>query len=75
MGSLSITQSALTLLQGGTPQSMLKMKGGQCTISGGQCAVNTTAIALGRLASPATPVVVGPTGISGVGSTAIFGSP
>lgn len=55
--------------------SMLKLKDGNCSMSGKNISINFSVIGLGQNASPATPVVVGLTGQTGVGSLTIFGSP
>ena len=70
--AVACTQDALMLVE--AKGAGVKCKGGNVSISGNQCALNCGAIGLGRNASPATPVLVGVTGIAGVGSTSIFGS-
>lgn len=57
-----------------TPAAM-NLKDGNITITGSKCAIQTGSVALGALASPATPVQVGPVAANGVPSTAVFGAP
>lgn len=75
--SLVISQSSAGLMCMPDPASpaALNLKNGNVTITGKGCAVQTGSVSLGALASPATPVQVGPVAANGVPSTAVFCAP
>lgn len=70
-GALSMDSSGLTIAMSGGAGMKLGTDG-TVTIIGTKAALNAGSVSLGATASPATPVVWGPAGISGVGSTSVF---
>jgi len=69
-----LTEDSVQLLDAAGNGS-IKLKGGDFTGQGSNMNCFYGSIGLGRFPSPATPVVVGISGQSGVGSSSIFGSP
>jgi hypothetical protein len=75
--SLVLAQDSAGMFCSPTPAtaSGVNFKSGNATVTGMGCAIQTGSVSLGALASPATPVQVGPVAMSGVPSTAVFCAP
>jgi hypothetical protein len=69
-----LTEDSVQLLDA-TGNGSIKLKGGDFSGQGTNMNCFYGSIGLGRFPSPATPVVVGVSGQSGIGSSSIFGSP
>ena len=66
---LEMTRTSITLgIDGGAQKSSITLT------DQGECIINASKVFLGSGATPATPIVLGPAGISGVGSASLFGS-
>jgi len=74
--SLVLSQDEVSLSENATGvASSVTLKGGNATLTGQFISVAfSTALALGRGASPATPVCLGPIGSTAIGSTCIWGA-
>ena len=75
--SLVLAQDSAGLFCSPTPAtaSGLNCKSGNVTLTGIGCAIQTGSVSLGALASPATPVQVGPVPMSGTPSISVFCAP
>ena len=69
-GGITINSSGISIVHSSGSGLLLNAAG--ATLSGQAVAINGGSVSLGAGATPATPVVWGPVGISGVGSTSVF---
>lgn len=69
-GGITINSSGITIAH--TSGSGIQLDASGATIIGSKVALNGGSIAIGAAANPATPALVGPTGVAGVASTSVF---